>query len=232
VIGTDRRIDRRRLIVGGAGVALAAAAAVAIVPFVVPSVDDALAPVVGPLRGLVALGLPALALLVLAVVRARRGREAAAPPPPARDPDPDPTPDPDASPDARAATPDGEAVGRATHSRYPGVDVDRWVDRATDLRASEGARRDARESIRVELRTTTVRTYRRIEGVDREAALAAVASGEWTDDPWAGAFLAEDGRGPQVPWGEWLGAVFTPGSAVEEQIRRTLDAVDRLEGEA
>jgi len=206
----DADVGRGRAIVAAAAVAVAVAAAVAVVPLVAPRLGDALDPVAGPLNGLVTLGLPALALLILAFVRARRGRDAAAPPP-ARDPSP------------------GDATTESGRDRYPGAGFDRRVERATDLGASETARREAREAIRSELRATAVRTYRRTEGTDRDAAREAIAVGGWTDDPWAGAFLSEDGRGPRVPWEEWLRAVFTPGSAVEEQIRRTLDAVDRLE---
>jgi len=205
-------LDRRQVL-AGAALAVVAAVAVAAVPLVAPSLGEALDPVAGPLQSLVALGVPALALLVLSLVRARRGRSAAAPPRVTWDPDPDR---------------DGEAPRR----RSPGAAFDRDIERATNRRVSEAARRDARDALRDRLRVTAARTYRRVEGVERGAAREAIAAGRWTDDPWAGAFLAETGRGPQVPWGEWLRAVFTPGSAVETQIRRTLDAVDRLEERA
>lgn len=202
-------MTRRRLI-GVAVAALVGAVAVALLPLVAPSLAEALAPLAGPLEALVGLGVPAVALLVLAFVRARRGREAAAPPPATWDPDP-------------GGQPGGDG--------YPGEPFDRQLSVVTDPGASEGRREDARERLREELRETATRVYCRVEGVEREAAREAVAAGTWTDDDWAAAFLAEEGRGPAVGWWPWLRAVLAPGSADERLVARTLDAVDRLEGE-
>ena len=56
-----------------------------------------------------------------------------------------------------------------------------------------------------------------------DAARALLASGEWTDDPFAAAFLSEDGatEAPRIPPTEWVRV----DSPFQYRARRTVDAI-------
>jgi len=63
------------------------------------------------------------------------------------------------------------------------------------------------------------------EGYDRAAADRAVATGGWTDDRTAAAFLAGEG-GPVPTLGSRLRLWLDPESERERRIRRTVAALD------
>jgi len=222
-------VNRRRLLSGLAAAALATSLALAFLPVAAPSLSAGLDPYARPLQTLIGVGAPAVVLGLLAFVRARRGREAAAPPPPTWTPEPDRERDP-----RRDRRPDGPGPRRESGGSPGSVPGGRFDDRlaeAADADAPRRARERAREEVVGDLRGAAVRVYRRVERCDRERAREAVRRGAWTDDPWAASLVGGEDA-PPVPWGEWLRTVLAPGSTVERQVERTLDAIDRLEDEA
>lgn len=93
-------------------------------------------------------------------------------------------------------------------------------DAVSDAVAGSGGdlahvRRDLRET------ATAVLTYE----ADPEDAAAAVASGSWTDDRVASAFLAEE-DGPSYPLLERLREWVDADAARERRIARTVDAIE------
>ncbi|MFC7154374.1 hypothetical protein ACFQPA_02750 [Halomarina halobia] len=60
-----------------------------------------------------------------------------------------------------------------------------------------------------------------------DACRERVATGEWTDDPIAGAFLGDD-RAPAVPIRGRMWAWLAPGRELDRRLDRTLDALDAL----
>lgn len=168
----------------------------------------------GPVSAVIGLGLPALAVGLLALLRAARGRSAAAPP------------EPPARPWA-----DGAADPFAGAERFPGATFDRVLDIATDPDEPRDRQDRARRLVRADLRGIAVRRYRQAAGCDAETARLAVDRGTWTADPWAGSLLAERPE-RTVPWEEWLRATLAPGSSFRRQVERTVDAVEALEASA
>lgn len=82
------------------------------------------------------------------------------------------------------------------------------------------------EKIHNRLRRSAVQRTRTRHGHDEATARSMVAGGEWTDDPVAAAFLSEEVR---YPFGDRLRAAIDPGSAYRRRVRRTLDAIERLD---
>ncbi|WP_135819912.1 DUF7269 family protein [Halostella litorea] len=76
----------------------------------------------------------------------------------------------------------------ATATPYPGSSLD---SAAGGLGLAPGLYGADRRAVRERLRETAVRTTMAAEGCSREAALTAVESGRWTDDPVAAAFLGD-----------------------------------------
>jgi len=66
---------------------------------------------------------------------------------------------------------------------------------------------------------------------DRASAERAVATGEWTDDPTAAAFLAVESDGPVASLLARLRLWLDPESERERRVRRTVTAIERLRGE-
>jgi hypothetical protein len=200
-------VNRTRATVLFGLLALVGAAGLLVLAAVVPG---PLADAGGPVSALIGLGLPALAVGLLALLRAARGRSAAAPPePPAR--------------------PWAEEAPFASVERFPGATFDQVVDIATDPDEPRDRQDRARRLVRGDLRGIAVRRYRQAAGCDAETARRAVDRGTWTDDPWAGSLLAESPE-RTIPWGEWLWATLAPGSSFRRQVERTVDAVEALEG--
>ncbi|WP_394350903.1 hypothetical protein, partial [Halobacterium sp. CBA1126] len=112
---------------------------------------------------------------------------------------------------------DGDSV-----AADPGQPVDGALDRIADDDAFAG---DARTRVRERVRETAVRAVDRKQGVDD--ASEAVASGEWTSDPVAAAFLGDE-RAPRYPLRERLRGWVHPDRAFRRRVERTVDAVHAL----
>lgn len=123
----------------------------------------------------------------------------------------------DAIPDAEQVDTD-ERVGEA---------VRETLHRARRARYS-GSTTDGSETVHTLLVDTVERTLRTQEGKDGPGAERAVAEGSWTDDRVAAAFLSARRRLPLL---ERLRGAVDPGRAYRRRLDRTLDAIDRLEGE-
>jgi len=115
-----------------------------------------------------------------------------------------------------------DAGGDAT-AADPGQPVDGALDAIVD--GTDAFARDARPRVRERVRETAVRAC---ASADREAdAEAAVARGEWTDDPVAAAFLGDE-RAPRYPLRERLRGWVHPDRAFRRRVERTVDAVHDL----
>jgi hypothetical protein len=109
----------------------------------------------------------------------------------------------------------------------PGAAVDRVI--AGNLGPRAHLRGDERAAVRDRLRTAVVETLVRVEGDSRLTARERVASGEWTDDRTAAAFLAADGPGPL---GSRLVDALPGGSRFQRRAERTVSTVlDLTEGD-
>jgi len=74
------------------------------------------------------------------------------------------------------------------------------------------------------LRQGAIRHVRTRDGHDYDTARSLVDAGEWTDDPIAAAFLAEECRYPLV---ERLRGAVDPGAAYRRRVDRTLTVIER-----
>lgn len=86
----------------------------------------------------------------------------------------------------------------------------------------------AREAVRERLRGSAVRALVHAEGYTEQEARERVASGRWTDDPDAAAFLAEGRRLP--PLGAYRRALASGDPWFAHGARRTADAVAGVVG--
>lgn len=77
-----------------------------------------------------------------------------------------------------------------------GGSFDAALSRSESMSSTELRREDAPRELRERLRAAAVATVARRAGVDRETAAERVASGEWTTDSVAAAFLSESTRAP------------------------------------
>ena len=100
----------------------------------------------------------------------------------------------------------------------PGDDLD---ERIGVLSARSGHREPGLD-LRDRLHEAAVRSLVVHAGYDRAAALDAVESGEWTDDPAAASFLADDGRYPPRLQ---LKAFFGRADLSAIGARRTVEAI-------
>lgn len=114
-----------------------------------------------------------------------------------------------------------DAGGDAT-AADPGQPVDGALDAIVD--GTDAFARDARPRVRERVRETAVRAC---ASTDRADAEAAVARGEWTDDPVAAAFLGDE-RAPRYPLRERLRGWVHPDRAFRRRVERTVDAVHDL----
>jgi hypothetical protein len=85
--------------------------------------------------------------------------------------------------------------------------------------------RSRREAIRTRLREAAIESLRRRSGLGRAEAEARVAAGEWTDDPVAASYLADDRRGVGV--GRRLGSLLRGETWTEHRARRAAAAIVR-----
>ncbi|MFC4436553.1 MULTISPECIES: DUF7269 family protein [Natrialbaceae] len=114
----------------------------------------------------------------------------------------------------------------ATHAAAPVTrETERMLEIAANGRYSCRETQSGRDA-RARLREGAVRVIRTRRGLAAETARERVRSGEWTDDPVAAAFLAEDRLHP-LP--ERLRGAVDPGTAYYRRVRRTLDAIERIE---
>jgi hypothetical protein len=73
---------------------------------------------------------------------------------------------------------------------------------------------------------TAEETYATATGCDPATAERAVATGEWTDDRVAAAFLATDRDAPEFTLTERAAAWLGPQRTLERRLARTLDAIE------
>ena len=91
---------------------------------------------------------------------------------------------------------------RPVSAPAPGTDFDDMVRSPMTVVPVVG--RSQRTAVRDRLRTTAVETIERARGCDATEAERAVATGAWTDDPWAAAFVGET---VHISPSTWLSAV-------------------------
>lgn len=162
------------------------------------------ASILGPVAGLnptEATGVLGLLLLAFALHRRRRN---------------------DANPGPTRLVDGGESV----EPTAPGEEVDA-VLRTAQTGATAYVTREQREQVRERVRTTAVRAYRQRHGASREAAVEAVATGAWTDDVVAAAFVG-DQRAPRLPLRERLRGWLHPDQAYRRRTERATRAVHDL----
>lgn len=100
-----------------------------------------------------------------------------------------------------------------------GASIDETVGYLVDDR--DDARR---EQVYDDVRAVVIGHVQRTRGCDRETATEVVDDGEWTEDATVAAFLAEDLKGPWLPWLlDWLR--YEP--VFVRRLRRTLDEIER-----
>ena len=132
----------------------------------------------------------------------------------------------------RAAGARGSSLLEGERPESGSIQTERPVGRETgwllDKAANEWYRcreGESSEKVRNRLVEGAVRTLKSRLGLDHGAAVDAVRSGTWTDDPVAAAFLADDlGQ----PFTEWLRAAIDPGAAHHRRVRHTLDAIEEI----
>ena len=78
------------------------------------------------------------------------------------------------------------------------------------------------------LREAAIDTYQRATGVSMDAAVDAVDTGVWTDDPVAAASLGDEAA-VETPGTLWLRRRLDPKGAYELEVERTAAAIERLE---
>lgn len=111
-------------------------------------------------------------------------------------------------------------VGAAPRGRRPGAAVDAVL--AGEFGPWDHVRGERRAAVRERLREAAVGTVARTERFPREEARRKVASGAWTDDPVAAAFLVAEAE-PSLP-ARLLDVV--PGrSRFEHRTRRAVTAI-------
>lgn len=110
----------------------------------------------------------------------------------------------------------------------PGDRFDALVDDGVGLR--ERLFGDTRERVRTRLSETATRAVMRRENCGREAARSRIATGAWTDDPDAAAFVSTD-AGPTPPLASRVSAALRGKSWFQRGARRTAEEIVRLEGE-
>ncbi|WP_227355249.1 DUF7269 family protein [Haladaptatus salinisoli] len=118
-----------------------------------------------------------------------------------------------------AATGDPET--NVTHPT-PGQEFDERL--RTVHSGSRSQRFRSQKRLRQHLERSLLEAIVQREGCSEDDAKARVETGDWTDDPYAAAFLG----GPSAPrrsWGEWLRQSFGGETTFQRRARRTADAV-------
>ncbi|MFB6269201.1 MAG: hypothetical protein ABEH83_04600 [Halobacterium sp.] len=112
----------------------------------------------------------------------------------------------------------------------PGESVDDALRRITE-HGDAAFTQDAQSDVRECVRETAVRAYAHAASVSASAAADAVASGEWTDDRTAAAFVGDE-RAPHYPLRERLRGWLQPERAFRRRARRAADAAHALATDA
>ncbi|SFR33148.1 DUF7269 family protein [Halogeometricum limi] len=121
----------------------------------------------------------------------------------------------------QATPPAPETVQGAPH---PGVEFDRTVE--SESWRSFAGDDERRAAVRDRVRRAVVRSVMHRTGCSREEARARVASGSWTDDRTAAAFLGDAVR---VPFSKRLLGRLAGGSRFERGAKRAVDELRRRE---
>lgn len=121
------------------------------------------------------------------------------------------------------------AVELAMAGRVPGTDLDEALPELAGERGRAARPVDHRDWIRRRLVVDAANTIARIRNCSRSEAEDRVEAGTWTDDPYASDFLGgPDAPGPR--WYQQLWNGFRRRDAFSLRVRRTIDALERLEG--
>ena len=127
-----------------------------------------------------------------------------------------------------------DAFGGAESTEDDELVVDKYARMDDHLEAATAAQYRCEsdssiQSIHGHLLAGAIRAVMVEGGLDRQRAREIVQSGDWTDDPVAAGFLAADS---QYPPRQWLYGVVDPGGAYRHRVRRTIDAIDTIDGAA
>ena len=109
----------------------------------------------------------------------------------------------------------------------PGDDADASLGLPRELTDSGSFRR---EDVRNRFRSVAVETMVARRICNRKEAESRIASGEWTDDPIASRFLADDSD--PIPLRTRLGLLLRRESAYAHGVHRSLAEIERLQEEA
>lgn len=198
------------------GIVLAAGAVIAFVPSLVVERVPAIVPALEAIDPTLALLVVALVLVIAAPIVGIRSRLGAA------------STTPLVAADDEATAP---ALGPRTDSgpEVVGKRLDRHVTVATNYDGATRDQRDrAREDIVAVLRPIAADAYAQATGRPREDALAAVESGDWTDDSRAAAFLAGE-DGPSTPPSVWVYDLLTTADPFTRALGRTMAEIERIQ---
>ncbi|WP_135533945.1 DUF7269 family protein [Halostella pelagica] len=110
-----------------------------------------------------------------------------------------------------------------TDTAVAGGGFDDAVEQVGDRSIGIGGPRGSEPAVRLRSTATTVLARTRPDDADIEAM---VATGTWTDDRVAAAFLGDE-RTPEWTFGERLRAWLAPERETERRARRTVDALQR-----
>ncbi len=113
-----------------------------------------------------------------------------------------------------------EMVNAAKHTAT-GARFDAMVEWATDSREA------ARDNVQQTFAETTVQAYARVEECTTETAQQAIATGTWTDDRVAAAFIGGEDS-PRYPLWARLRGWLDPSAEHSRRVRRTMDAIRAL----
>lgn len=122
---------------------------------------------------------------------------------------------------------------RAANETDEPADLGQTVDAALRDVATTHAfgTREQRQQVRTQVRRTAVRAYQQRHGVPRNAAVEAVATGVWTDDVVAAAFIGDE-RAPRFPVRERLRGWLHSDRAYRRRTERAAAAVHDFATEA
>jgi hypothetical protein len=121
------------------------------------------------------------------------------------------------------------AVEEATGGEVPGSELDAALPELAGRRGRAARPVEHRDWIRDRLQADAAITVARVRNCSRSDAEDRIESGSWTDDRYASDFLGgPDAPGPRLHQRLWNGV--RRRNAFSVRVRRTIDALDRLEG--
>lgn len=169
----------------------------------------------------------ALVLVAVAPTLGLTGRLHADPPRPISSAEPRESPDAALPPGVTPA--DLEPAGTGATPVF-GADLAALCERATDYEAPARERAAAREALLETLRSLAADADAHRTGRDADAAAAAVAAGEWTEDGRAAAFLADE-DGPSTPLSAWVVDLLAGADPYHRGLERTLAAIEAIQSD-